>query len=248
MISRLIFFICSIFIFTSSYAQSEIYELRVYDMKFANPEAVLHDYFKNALIPALNHHGVNNVGAFQESGEALPKKIYLLIPYKNIQEYLKVADRLAQDDEFKANASAYWNTTPKKIPFERYESRIIRSSWGFPKLVKPSDDLDQFELRIYESYNEDALRRKLKMFNDNEFEIFENVGLNTVFFGKNISGDQMPSLTYMLAFKNKAEHEKAWSKFGQDPDWQRIANMEEYANTVSDITRVFLRSLPYSQL
>jgi len=32
------------------------------------------------------------------------------------------------------------------------------------------------------------------------------------------------------------------------PEWQRITKLEEYANNMTDITRVFLRPLPYSQL
>lgn len=247
MILRLIAITC-FFFSTSSYSQSEVYELRLYSMEFGKSEDILHDYFKNALIPALNRQGLENVGVFEENGAALPKKIYLLIPHKNMQAYLDLADRLENDDQFKLDAKDYRNTTTDKIPFERYETRFIRSTWGFPKLVKPADGLVHFELRIYESYSEDALRRKLKMFNEGEFEIFEDAGLKTVFFGKNISGGQMPSLTYMLAFKNKKEYEKAWSKFGQHSDWQRISNLEEYANTVSDITRVFLNPLPYSQL
>ncbi|PRX38574.1 NIPSNAP family protein [Salegentibacter salegens] len=217
-------------------------------MQFGQSEDILHDYFKDALIPALNRQGIENVGAFEETGETLPKKIYLLIPYKNMQEYQDVTDDLEDDTQFQSGSETYQNTPPDKIPFERYESRFIRSSWGFANLVKPGDDLDQFELRIYESYNEDALRRKIKMFNEDEFEIFDNVGLEMVFFGKNISGGQMPSLTYMLAFEDKEKHQEAWSKFGNNPDWQRISILKEYENTVSDITRVFLKSLSYSQI
>ncbi len=115
-------------------------------------------------------------------------------------------------------------------------------------MVKPADKSELFELRIYESYNEDALRRKVKMFNDSEFGIFANVGLNTVFFGANISGDQMPCLTYLLAFKDMEAHREAWSKFGPHPEWQRIIKLDEYKNAMNDITRVFLKPLPYSQL
>ena len=240
--------IASFFFFSSSYSQSEIYELRVYNMQFGQSEDILHDYFKDALIPALNRQGIENVGVFKETGESLPKKIYILIPYQNMQAYLDVSDELDKNAQFKSGSETYRNTSPDNMPFTRYESRLIRSSWGFANLKKPGADLDQFELRIYESYNEDASRRKVKMFNENEFEIFDNVGLNIVFFGKNISGDQMPSLTYMLAFKDKEKHQEAWSKFGNHPDWQRISALKEYENTVSDITRVFLKSLPYSQL
>jgi hypothetical protein len=86
------------------------------------------------------------------------------------------------------------------------------------------------------------------MFNDSEFKIFEEVGLPLVFFGENISGHQMPCLTYLLAFKDKAGHTEAWSRFGPHPEWQRITQLEEYANAMNDITRVFLKPLPYSQL
>lgn len=86
------------------------------------------------------------------------------------------------------------------------------------------------------------------MFNDHEFGIFREVGLPMVFFGENISGDQMPCLTYLLAFKDKAHQAEAWSKFGPHPEWQRITKLEEYADAMNDITRVFLKPLPYSQL
>ncbi len=86
------------------------------------------------------------------------------------------------------------------------------------------------------------------MFNDSEFTIFKDVGLPVMFFGSNIAGSQMPCLTYMLAFKDMAAHDEAWAKFGPNPEWQRITKLEEYANAMNDITRVFLKPLPYSQL
>jgi hypothetical protein len=81
-----------------------------------------------------------------------------------------------------------------------------------------------------------------------EFGIFKDVGLNTVFFGANISGTQMPCLTYLLAFKDREAHEHAWSKFGPHPEWQRIIKLEEYANAMNNISRVFLKPFAYSQL
>ncbi len=246
--SRLILFILAIFFLKSTYSQNEIYELRVYEMEFFKPANILHDYFEKALIPALNRQGVNNVGAFEESGEALPRKIYLLISYQNMQAHQEVADALKNDNQFKLDAQSYWATPSEKTPFKRIESIFIRSVSGFPNLVKPADDSEFFELRIYESHNEDALRRKVKMFNDSEFTIFDDVGLNTVFFGANISGNQMPCLTYLLAFKDKEEHQQAWSKFGPHPEWQRIIKLEEYKNAMNDISRVFLKPLAYSQL
>jgi hypothetical protein len=230
------------------HAQDQVYEFRTYELAFGRPANVLHDYFEQALIPALNRQGIQQVGAFEEAGDALPKKIYLLIAYDNIQAFLASQDALTSDQQYQQDAEAYLKAAPETMPYKEYSSNLIRSTTGFPQLATPADDAEFFELRIYQSYNEDALRRKVKMFNDSEFGIFEDVGLPVVFFGSNIAGTQMPCLTYMLAFKDQAAHAAAWARFGPHPEWQRIIKLEEYANAMNDITRVFLRPLPYSQL
>lgn len=236
------------FLYVNVTAQEQVYELRTYELEFFRPADVLHNYLKQALIPALNRQGISNVGAFEEAGESLPKKIYLIIPYDNLQAFQASKDSLAQDMKYLKDASPYLRATEELIPFKRISTNLIRSSSGFPKLVKPINTANLFELRIYESHNEDALRRKVKMFNDSEFGIFEDVGLPLVFFGSNMAGSHMPCLTYMLAFKDKAAHAEAWIKFGPHPEWQRIIKLEEYANAMNDITRVFLKPLPYSEL
>ncbi len=229
-------------------AQEQVYELRTYELEFGRPEQVLHDYLEDAFIPAMNRQGVKNIGVFEEVGERLPRKLYVVIPYNNIAEFQKSNELLIQDGKYIEDASPYLKISEDLIPYSRITTDLIQSTTGFPSLQKPMDDANFFELRIYESYNEDALRRKVKMFNDSEFGIFEDVGLPTVFFGSNIAGTNMPCLTYMLAFKDKEAHTEAWGKFGPHPEWKRISNMEEYANAMNNIIRVFLRPLPYSQL
>jgi len=237
-----------LFFYGAIFGQSEIYELRVYELEFFKPANVLYDYFEKALIPALNRQGIKNIGAFEELGEALPKKVYLLVNYPDMQAHQKVGDALLQDKQFMIDAEPYLKAPPEKIAFNRYETSLIRSTKGFPELVKPDDDSELFELRIYDSYNEDALRRKVKMFNDAEFGIFKEAGLPTVFFGSNFSGSQMPCLTYLLAFKDMQAHDQAWSRFGSNPEWKRISGLEEYAEAMNNITRIFLKPLGFSQL
>lgn len=238
----------SIFFFISSYAQEEVYELRTYHLKFGTSEKPLREYFENALIPALNREGVNAVGVFEEASATLPKKLYLLIPYNNMQAFQEMPLKLQKDEKYLSAAESLWSLPPEKFPYQRYETSVMKSSKGFPNLKEPSGNAEFFEIRTYHSYNEDALTRKLKMFNEDEFKIFENINFPIVFFGRNIAGDQMPSLTYMLATKDKEENSERWQRFGANPDWQRIAGMEEYANTVSDITQIYLRPLSFSQL
>ncbi|MEC3966386.1 NIPSNAP family protein [Flagellimonas halotolerans] len=232
----------------NSTAQEQVYELRTYELEFGRPEHILHDYFKDAFIPAMNRQGINNIGVFEEVGERLPKKIYVLIPYDDITTFQKSKELLIKDKKYLEDAGTYLKVAENLIPYSRISTDLIQSTTGFPSLQKPADNADFFELRIYESYNEDALRRKVKMFNDSEFSIFEDVGLPTVFFGSNIAGNNMPCLTYMLAFKDKQAHSEAWSKFGPHPEWKRISNLEEYAHAMNSIIRVFLRPVSYSQL
>ena len=68
----------------SASSQTQVYELKVYEIEFFRSADLLHTYFEKALIPALNRQGAKNVGVFEEVGESLPKKIYLLIPHKDI--------------------------------------------------------------------------------------------------------------------------------------------------------------------
>src|SRR5687768_17368402 len=66
---------------------NQIYEFRVYDMR--RNIAPLNNYFSNALIPALNRMGSENVGVFSELSKSEPAKIYVLIPYKSFEDYGK---------------------------------------------------------------------------------------------------------------------------------------------------------------
>lgn len=247
MVKKLTFLFALLFSFTIS-AQKEMYELRIYEMKFDKPEKILHDYINYALIPALNRQEIYNIGVFEEIGDALPKKIYLFIPYKNMEAFQNTYENLKTDIAFKNTSESYDKTEEQQFPYETYTTSFFIAFDGFPKVVKPNADDTLFELRIYESYNEDAFIRKVKMFNESEFKIFEDVGLRPVFFGEQIAGEYMPNLTYLLAFKDMNDHDSTWEKFGPHPEWQRISNLPEYANSINNIRRVFLSPLSYSKL
>ncbi len=237
-----------LFLSFSTIAQTQVYELRTYEIGFFKSAQLLHDYFEKALIPALNRQGVQGVGAFEETSESIPNKVYLLIPYDDINAFLQSGELLEADEEYLKNGESYLKAEPGMAPFDAMTSNLIRSTFAFPELAKPVEGSNLYELRIYTSQNEDALRRKVKMFTESEFDIFEEVGLPMVFFGPNIAGDQMPCLTYMLAFKDKEQHAEAWSRFGPHPEWQRIRALEEYANNMNGIIRIFMKPLSYSQL
>lgn len=225
---------------------NQLYEFRVYHMR--RNMGPLDNYFSKALIPALNRQGVKNVGVFRELSKSEPAKIYALIPYKSFADYGKVITELTKDKEFETARSEYDKIPMNQAVYERYDSSLLLAFDGMPVMSIPSKSERLFELRIYEGYSDDAVRRKVKMFNDGEMDIFKKVKVNAVFYGENITGKNLPALTYMAFYENMEARDKAWKDFLEHPDWQKMSKLPEYADTVSKIHRIFLEPLPYSQV
>lgn len=229
-------------------AQKQVYELRVYEFRFGVSQAGLTSYLRDGLIPAMNRLGVKNIGVFSEMGKTEPAKIYVLIPHASWEAYGQLASKLATDSAYGQVQAKYDALTPDKAPYARYTTTILNAFDGLPSLVVPKSEPRIFELRTYEGYSEDAVRRKVKMFNVDEIAIFNTTKLYPVFFGEVIAGENMPCLIYMLTFKDMAERDANWKQFGSNPDWKRVSGAPEYANTVSQIHRVFLEPTAYSQV
>lgn len=225
---------------------NQVYEFRVYHMRRnLNPLA---NYFTRALIPALNRMGVSNVGVFTELSKNEPPKVYALVPYSSFEEFGKVTLALRTDKAF-IEAKKEYDAIPHDTPvYERYDSSLMLAFDGNPQLVVPAKRPRLFELRTYEGYSEDAVKRKVKMFNEGELDIFRKVNIKPVFFGENITGRALPCLTYMAVYDDMAARDEAWKTFLAHPDWAKMSKMTEYANTVSRIHRVFLEPTDYSQI
>ncbi len=226
--------------FTSDLAEGkELYELRTYTLRFGGNLKLLSEYLKKALQPAMKRVGANHFMVFSEVSNTLPRKLRVLISYPDANTYLQ-AQMVDQDEEFVKMAQVY-NDLPVESPiYTRFSSWLLLAFDGLPKMLDPVDGATIFELRTYEGYSEDAVRRKIKMFNDEELPLFYQVGLNPIFFGDMIAGPHRPCLTYMLNYKDMEAHGKAWQAFLSAPAWNEMKVKEEYANTVSNIRNVFL--------
>ncbi len=229
-------------------AQKAVYEWRTYEPRYGSPQSSIENYLKDALMPALNRLGVKSVGAFREMGKSDPAKLHVLIPHPSWDSYTTAYSRLAGDQAFGQASQAYTSLTPDKASYSRYSTTLMSAFEGLPQLVVPARESRILELRTYEGYSEDAVRRKIKMFNVDEIPIFNKTKLNAVFFGEVIAGEHMPCLTYMLTFKNMEERDANWKQFSADADWKRVSQLPEYANTVSNIIRIFLEPTAYSQI
>ncbi len=229
----------SVNVLSNKAKSNEFYELRSYELSFGGNRKSLFSYLNNTLHPTLWQAGIEHTMIFKELGDAEPAKIWTLYSYPDLETYLDVVD-LMSDDSFIAQTETY---TAAGKTYNRYSSFLLSAFNGMPTLLAPGADKKLFELRIYEGENEDAVRRKVIMFDKDEIKLFKKVGLDAVFFGNMIVGPYMPCLAYMLAFDNMEARSKAWGQFVAHPDWNKMKDLPQYANTVSNIRKIFLERI-----
>jgi hypothetical protein len=232
-------------------ANPEFYELRVYTLKNGKQQRMVEGYLQQAAIPAMNKLGSKNIGVFTEYLPQGHTKLYVLIPYSSVEDFIRAPEKMAADATYRQAGAAYLNAQANDPAYERIESSFFRAFAYLPRMVVPEKKPRIFELRRYESHNETAGKKKIEMFNEGgEIAIFKRVGLTPVFFGEAIIGPMLPNLTYMLTFDDMEAHDRNWKTFINDPEWKKISAIPEYANEkiVSNITRTFLVPAAFSQV
>jgi hypothetical protein len=228
----------------------DIYVFRNYTLKTSN-KSVLDEYLAKAFIPAAHRLGIGPVGVFTENLPPDRTAAYVLMVLQNADQIVTLPDRLAADDEYQKAGATYLDAKATDPIYERIESSLHVAIEGMPKLQKPDASQPRIlNLRIYESHNERAAKKKIEMFNLHEMPIFQRVGLTPVFFSETLVGSNMPNLTYMLVFPDDPARAAAWKRFGGDDEWKKLKATPEYADKeiVSRITNKILTPEPYSEI
>ncbi len=232
-------------------AQTQYIEMRFYDVHndSSNQRQRLTEFFEKAHLPMMKRRGVK-VGYFQiHLGEDMPKLV-TLTAWPSLASVESVHNILAEDKDWLAARKKYSDAGPM---FDRAETWLLQAFSGMPKLEAPKvvegKDPRIFLLRIFVSASFEALLRKVDMFNSGgEIDIFLRAGLDPVFFGRTLYGGRMPNLVYMVAFDDMAAHDAAWAKFRADPEWKKISKDPKWAGTVSNISNIVLKPLPFSPM
>ena len=232
-------------------SMSQFYELRVYSFNDDAQQKIVGAYLQNALIPALNHLGINGIGVFTELKPQGLTKIYVLIPFNAIIDFANLGINLDKDAIYARQGAPYLNAPAVSPAYNRIESSLLQAFAHMPKIELPGKSPRIFELRQYQSAGERAGKKKIEMFNDQgEISIFKRLGFKPVFYAETLIGALRPNLTYMLTFDDMAAHDSHWKAFGSDPEWKKISAVPAYADAelVSKITSVFLVPTVYSQV
>lgn len=239
-------------LFSQSKKQS-FYEIKVYHFASDEQEETIDGYLKDAYLPALGRKGIKNIGVFKPIGNdtLADKRIYVLIPFKSLQDFVELPEQLEKDQLFKSSGKAYLCASYNKPPYTRVESIVLRAFTYMPSVAVPqlknSPDKRVYELRSYEGYSEGIFKNKVEMFNEGgEVNLFKRLGFNAVFYASVISGSRMPNLMYMTTFEDMKSRDEHWKAFGNDPEWEKLSAMQKYKNNVSKIDILFLRPTDYS--
>lgn len=239
----------------------EYYEIRRYRLADEDSRQSVLAYLENALVPALNRAGIDRVGVFgveppAEADEPVEPvdalSLWAIIAFPTIEDFTAMKSTLEADAEY-LEAAAPMYATPRQEPiYERLESWFLRAFKGMPVMELPPQTAageDRiFEVRLYESHNEETARRKVHMFDNGEIDVMQEVDMAPLLFGELLIGEDVPALVYILSASDMEAHREHWQAFGGHPEWIRMRDMDYYKGTVSRIENVFLRPTAFSQI
>jgi hypothetical protein len=235
-------------------AKNAFFELRYYRMRNTknNQERRTSDFLAKGYVPAAKRAGIGPVGIF--NALIAPDAPFRLVVsgYPSLASMQGSLEKLAADAEYQKALAEF--TSGPDLAYSRMESTLFRCFDAVPAIEIGSAGEARggrtFELRTYESNNEETLRRKVSMFNQAEVGVFRRCGVQPVFFGEALVGSNLPRLTYMVAYDSLAGRDKVWGAFSADPEWQKIRSKPEWSDSevVSNISNSILRPAAGSEI
>jgi hypothetical protein len=232
----------------------QIYQLIVYHIKDKNQEQRLDKYLSEAYLPAMHRSGIKTVGVFKTANidTASDKRIYVFLPFNSTNDFLKNAGLLERDKQLQQQGAEYLNAKFDDVPYLRKESILMQAFTGMPMLKKPNFTEPKsgriYELRSYESPTELLNIAKVRMFNEEEVEIFDRIGSQPMFYAEVLAGSRMPNLMYITTYSSRESREAHWKTFSSDSEWKRISALPEYQHVVNKADIIFLTPANYSDL
>ena len=232
---------------------NEIYQITVYHFSDAAQEAALDTYLQTAYLPALHRKQIKNIGVFKPlaNDTAKDKIIYIVIPFKKLNDISGLQATLNKDAEYQEAGKTFLNASYKEPPYTRMEKILVTAFELAPQMNLPKLNGDKkdhiYELRSYESPADNYYASKVKMFNaGGEISIFKKLNFNGVFYGDVLAGSRMPNLMYLTCFDNMDERIKHWQSFSDDADVKKLFALEEYKNNVNKADIILMHAAAYS--
>lgn len=231
--------------------ENQIFELRCYKLRYSKADqfARLTGFLESEHLPMTERLGIVQ-GYFRVTlGEFTPR-VYTLSAFDSLADMGDKLEARRGDKEWAKAAEEFGSEDA--APYDRVESWLLRAFDGMKSIEVPGipEKPRAFDLRIYEQETFRDTQEKMRMFNEEEIQIFRDCGIHPVFFGETIVGSHMPSLIYMSHYADMEARSTAWSTFGKSEGWNRIKNRPGWSNAdiVSTVSNIHLAGLPFSPI
>ena len=203
--------------------RTRFYILHQYFLKNGTQLARLHDYLSKSLLPVLQERLKGPKIVMQALVAPHMPQVATIFGVQSVEEYFGLHRELLADPKFSKSIAA-WEKAPEP-PTEHFTSWLLAATDYSPEIVppaKPPQTPRILELRTYHSPSFWQLRALHERFAGPEIKIFHRVGVHPLFYSETVFGPHKPNLTYLIPFDNLAEREKAWARFGADPEWLKV--------------------------
>ena len=240
----------------SKYAKEparDYYLIQIYHCSTAKQIENIDLYLKNTFLPYLHKNGIEKVGVFAplENDTASDKRLYVWVPFKNIQKLEELDQKIEALDPMGSAAIIHLENADGSLPYTRIE-KIISKAFKFQPQYETKSTLTKsssriYEYRSYESPTENLHLRKVHMFNEGgEVTLFAQLNFNAIFYSKVIAGSNMPNLIYMTSFNSMEDRNAHWDRFDEAPLWKKISAAPEYLNSVNRNETVLMSTRDYA--
>jgi hypothetical protein len=233
----------------SNKTPNKIFVVRNYLLKNGTQPARLHQFLKDALVPALKEVANAPLGVFDGLIAPDMPQVMTIAGFPSFGHWQAAEAKLGESADLN-KALADWEQ-PQEAPYESYSERVLAVTPFSPPVTPMQEGKPRiFELRVYHS----PTRRQLAALNDRfagpEITIFHRCGIFPLLYTNAITGENLPNLTYLTPFESLEAREKAWSSFAADPEWIKVrAESIEKFGQISSVMHISLwKASNYSPL
>jgi len=231
----------------------DYYLIQVYHCTTAKQIENIDAFLKNTFLPYLHKNGIEKVGVFApiNNDTVSDKKLYVWVPFKNIQKLDALDQKIEALDPMGNDPIIHLETADGSLPYTRIEKIITRAFKFQPQYVTKStltkSSSRVYEYRSYESPTEAMHLKKVHMFNEGgEVTLFSQLNFNAIFYSKVIAGSRMPNLIYMTSFNSMEDRNAHWESFREAPVWKKISVAPEYLNSVNRNETILMSARDYA--
>lgn len=119
----------------------QYYEIRTYLLGEQGDAESIHEYLRDAFVPAMNRQGVEPIGVFHNAAEdeSDSPRIVVVIPHESADSIPVCKGKLANDAAYQKAAKSYLARGPKNSPYQRIESELLVAMDCMPLLKVPTN-------------------------------------------------------------------------------------------------------------